>query len=367
METNSLRQLAGLGQSVWMDYIRRDLMESGELKRRIDLGLTGLTSNPAIFEKAITGSHLYDDAVRFLAREGKAPQDIYGELSRLDIRHAADAFAPVYQQTNGADGYVSLEVNPHLARDTQGTVEEARRLWREVDRPNLLVKVPATGEGLLAIRQLIQEGISVNVTLIFGRARYVQVADAYLEGMEARLNQGLPLARVFSVASLFVSRFDVMADPLLDAVKAPYTEKAAAVRGQVAIAEAKLAYQIYKGILASRRFKELAAAGAQPQRLLWASTSTKDPKESDVKYVEALIGRDTITTLTPATFDAYLDHGRPQARLEEGLDAARTLLVALPSWGITPTELEQRLEEEGVEKFTRPYDKLMQALEALSR
>jgi transaldolase/transaldolase/glucose-6-phosphate isomerase len=253
-------------------------------------------------------------------------------------------------------------VSPHLARDTQGTVAEARRLWISLHRPNVMIKVPATDQGLPAIKQLIEEGINVNVTLIFGMNRYVQVAEAYLAGLEARAAKGLPLAHVASVASFFVSRVDAMVDPLLGTAESSLSGEALEARGQVAIAGAKAAYQHYKELVGSYRFKTLASSGAQSQRLLWASTGTKDPKDSDVKYVEALIGADTVNTVPPATLDAYLDHGRPEATLQAGLGEAQALLAALPAWGIDMAKVERKLEDEGVEKFIQPFDKLMAAL-----
>jgi transaldolase len=367
MKSNPLRQLSGFGQSIWLDYIRRDLFTQGTLLHRInEEGLRGMTSNPAIFEKAIVDSSIYDSAIQTLAQEGKSPQAIYESLSWQDVQSAADAFDPLYRESAAGDGYVSLEVNPHLARNTQGTLEEARRLWIGLARPNVLIKVPATDQGLPAIRQLIEEGINVNVTLIFGMTRYSQVAEAYLSGLEARAAKGLPLARVASVASFFVSRIDAMVDPMLETAKTSLDEKASAAKGRVAIAEAKAAYQRYKDLAASPRFRALAGAGARPQRLLWASTSVKDPKGSDIKYVEALIGKDTVDTAPPGTLDAYLDHGRPQARLEAGLAEALALLAALPALGIDLAKVERRLEDEGVEKFILPFDKLLAALESRS-
>jgi transaldolase len=363
MKTNPLLTLSAFGQSIWLDYIRRDLFTDGGLRRRIEQeGLKGMTSNPAIFEKAIAESSLYDEAIHALARQGLSPQAIYESLSQKDVQSAADAFSRVYAETRARDGYVSLEVSPRLARDTQGTVEEARRLWISLHRPNVMIKVPATDQGLPAIRQLIEEGISVNVTLIFGMNRYVQVAEAYLAGLEARAAKGLPLANVASVASFFVSRVDAMVDPLLGTAEASLSGDAVEAKGRVAIAGAKAAYQHYKELAGSYRFKTLAGAGAQSQRLLWASTGTKDPKDSDVKYVEALIGPDTVDTVPPATLDAYLDHGRPEATLEAGLGDAQALLAALPAWGIDMAKVERKLEDEGVEKFIQPFDKLMAAL-----
>jgi transaldolase len=324
-----------------------------------------MTSNPAIFEKAIVSSHDYDPDIQALAAKGADPKAIYEHISQQDVRSAADVFAPLHRASDGVDGYVSLEVSPHLARDTQGTVEEARRLWAALDRPNVFIKVPATAQGLPAIQQLISEGISVNVTLIFGLPRYREVAEAYIAGLEALHTQGRPLNAVASVASFFISRIDSMVDPLLAAAAArggQDAERAAACKGQIAIASAREAYQIYKGIFGGERFGKLKALGARPQRLLWASTSTKNAADSDVKYVEALIGPDTVNTAPVETINAYRDHGRPESRLETGVEEARGLLQALAGLGISIDAVTQKLEDEGVDKFNEPFDKLMQAL-----
>jgi transaldolase len=366
MSSNPLKRLGTLGQSIWLDYIRRDLMASGELRRLIEEdGLRGMTSNPSIFEKAITGSHDYDEDIRVLALEGKGVQAIYEVLSVRDVQSAADEFRPLYDKTDGNDGYVSLEVNPHLAHDTKGTIDEARRLWDTLSRPNVFIKVPATTEGLLAIQQLIGEGISVNVTLLFGLPRYRQVAEAYIAGIEARAAQGKAVNHVASVASFFVSRIDGLVDPLLEKLAAKGGEKgelAKKVHGQVAIASAKVAYQIYKEIFGHDRFKRLAGNGARVQRLLWASTSNKNPDYSDLKYIEDLIGLDTINTVPPATLDAYRDHGDPKARLEQNVTEANWILERLPELGISIDEVTRQLEDEGVEKFNQPFDKLMETL-----
>ncbi|MBP2667011.1 MAG: transaldolase [Firmicutes bacterium] len=366
MTKNPLKQLETLGQSVWLDYIRRDLMASGGLRRLIEEdGLRGMTSNPAIFEKAIAGSQDYDEDIRDLALKGKSLEEIYETLSQHDVQVASDEFRPLYDRVDGNDGYVSLEVNPHLANDTHGTIKEARRLWAALNRPNVFIKVPATANGLLAIQQLIGEGINVNVTLLFGLPRYRQVAEAYLAGIEARMAKGQPLKRVASVASFFVSRIDTLVDPLLDKLisqggkNADLAKKA---RGQVAIASAKMAYQIYKEIFGSDRFKKLAMQGACVQRLLWASTGAKDPDYSDVKYIEALIGPDTINTIPVETLDAYRDHGDPKARLEQDVMDAEGILKRLSDVGISIDKLTQQLEDEGVEKFNKPFDKLMETL-----
>jgi transaldolase len=367
MKDNPVRKLGALGQSIWLDYIRRDLITSGELRRLIEEdGLRGMTSNPSIFEKAIAGSQDYDEDVRVMALEGKSVKSIYEALSQRDVQSAADEFGPLYDETQGADGYVSLEVNPHLAHDTEGTVEEARRLWIALDRPNVLIKVPATVEGLPAIQQLISEGINVNVTLLFGIPRYQQVVEAYLVGLEARAAQAEPVKNVASVASFFVSRIDTLVDPLLENLMARGGEHADSARmghGQVAIASAKVAHQIYKGVFDSDRYAKLAAKGARTQRLLWASTSTKNPEYSDVKYVEALIGRDTIDTVTVETLDEYRGHGEPKERIEQEVVKARGVLDRLPEMGINIDAVTQQLEDEGVAKFSESFDKLMETLE----
>jgi transaldolase len=324
-----------------------------------------MTSNPSIFEKAIGDSHDYDADIQAMVREGKGAKAIYEALSQHDVQSAADEFRNLYDRTDGKDGYVSLEVNPHLAHDTNGTTEEARRLWAALNRPNVFIKVPATAEGLPAIQQLISEGINVNITLLFGLPRYRQVVEAYIAGIEARAVQGKPVKHVASVASFFVSRIDALVDPLLDKPVArggKEADLAKKVRGQVAIASAKMAYQIYKEIFSSDRFKMLAGQGARVQRLLWASTSTKNPDYSAVKYVEALIGPDTVNTTPIETLDAYRDHGEPKARLEQDVKEARLVLERLPELGISIDKVTRQLEDEGVEKFDQPFDKLMATL-----
>ena len=366
MKDNPLKELAALGQSIWLDYIRRNLMVSGKLRRLIEEdGLRGMTSNPSIFEKAIVESHDYDEDIRAMVLDGKGVTEIYEALSQGDVQSAADNFRPVYDKTDGKDGYVSLEVNPHLAHDTTGTIKEARRLWTALDRPNVFIKVPATADGLPAIQQLISEGINVNVTLLFGLPRYRQVADAYIAGIEAQAAQGKPVKNVASVASFFVSRIDALVDPLLEKHIAQggwEADIAKQVHGQVAVASAKMAYQIYKDIFGSARFKKLADKGARAQRLLWASTGTKNPDYSDVKYIESLIGPDTVNTVPLETLDAYRDHGDPKARLEQDVERAGWSLARLSELGISIDEVTQQLEDEGVEKFNKPFDKLMETM-----
>jgi len=371
MSTNPLQKLGDFGQSPWLDFIRRHLITSGELQRLIDEdGLKGVTSNPAIFDKAVEGSHDYDEAIRALANQNNSVQEIYQDVTVEDIQWAADIFYPLYEKVDGKDGYVSLEVNPHLARDTDGTIAEARRLWKVAGRPNIFIKVPATKEGLHAIQQLLSEGINVNVTLLFGLPRYEEVAEAYIGGLEARAQKGEPIARVASVASFFLSRIDVLVDPMLEKMMAGGGDKATAAKnlhGQVAIASAKIAYQHYKRIFGQERFKALADKGARPQRVLWASTSTKNPEYSDIKYVEALIGPNTVNTMPMETLEAYRDHGNPAARLEEGVDEAASVLQRLPEVGIDLTQVTRQLVEEGIEKFNKPFDSLLNTLEKKAR
>jgi transaldolase len=366
MKENPLKKLGALGQSIWLDYIRRDLIANGELRRLIEEdGLRGMTSNPSIFEKAIAESNLYDKDIRDMALKKMDVKTIYESLSQRDVQNAADEFKSVYEKTDGKDGYVSLEVNPHLAHDTKGTIEEARRFWTALNRPNVLIKVPATSDGLPAIRQLISEGINVNVTLLFGLPRYRQVAGSFIAGLEARADQGKPVNHIASVASFFLSRIDTLVDPLVEKFLDPggkKTEIAKKVHGQVAISSAKAAYQIYKEIFGSNRFKKLADKGARVQRLLWASTSTKNPEYSDVKYIEQLIGSDTVNTVPLKTIDAYRDHGDPKLRLDQDVEEANWIMARLQELGISIGKVTQQLEDEGVKKFDEPFDKLMAAL-----
>lgn len=367
MKKNPLRVLESLGQSVWLDYLGRGAIKSGQLQQLIEQdGLSGVTSNPAIFEKAIAESHDYDAAIRTLAQEGKSSEEIYQALTVEDIQMAADLFGPTYDRTQGADGYVSLEVSPHLARDTQGTIAEARQLWAAVQRPNLFIKVPATPEGLPAIQQLISEGINVNITLLFGLPRYREVAKAYLAGLESLSSQGKSLTRVASVASFFLSRIDVLIDPQLEKTMAaggPRAELAAKVHGQVAIASAKVARQIYQEIFEGGRFRNLAARGARTQKLLWASTSTKNPAYPDLKYVEPLIGPDTINTMPLKTLEAYRDHGQPALTLGESKVEAQATLRRLAELDIDLDQVTQQLEGEGIAKFNKPFDLLLGTLQ----
>lgn len=367
MTINQLLKLESFGQSVWIDFIRRGTLVSGELKQLIDQdGVSGVTSNPSIFEKAIADSHDYDEAICRLAEEGQSPSEMYQALTVADIRNTADLFYPLYKRLEGKDGFVSLEVSPHLAHDTAGTVREARQLWAAVDRPNLMVKVPATREGLPAIQQLIGEGVNVNITLLFGLPRYRQVVDAYLAGLETLYERGRPARQVASVASFFLSRIDVLLDPQFEKMiqdNTPEARISSDLHGQVAILSAKAAYAIYHELFTSRRYAALARKGATPQRLLWASTSTKNPSYSDVKYVEPLIGQDTINTMPLDLLNAYRDHGRPASRLVDGLESSQKSLALLKEIGIDLDAATQQLEDEGVEKFIKAYDQLLVVLE----
>jgi len=358
---SALEAIRELGQSVWLDYIRRDLLLSGGLQKLIDEdGLRGLTSNPAIFEKAIGGSPDYDTALQALVGEGVHEAGaLYERLAIEDIRQAADLFRPVYEASGGLDGYVSLEVAPDLACDTTRTLADARRLWAAVQRPNLMIKVPGTPQGAEAIRQLIGEGINVNVTLLFSRAAYLAVAEAYLDGLEARLAAGARIDGIASVASFFVSRIDTAMDAEIAARGEPGLQGLA---GKVAIANARLAYQDYKALCAGARWQRLAAQGARPQRLLWASTGTKNPAYRDVLYVEELIGPETVDTIPPATMDAFRDHGRPRASLEEDVAAAGEVMAAVERHGLPLAAITERLVIEGVQLFVDAHDKLLAAV-----
>lgn len=370
MKNNPLKKLESLGQSIWLDYIRRDLISSGELLRLIENdGLRGMTSNPAIFEKAIAESNLYDAEIQQMDVDGKEVKAIYEAISQHDVQNAADVFRPLYDQTSAKDGYVSLEVNPHQAHNIKGSIQEGRRLWSQLNRPNIFIKVPATTEGLVAIRQLTSDGINVNVTLLFGIPRYREVAEAYLEGLEARLAKRKPIDQITSVASFFLSRIDSLVDPQLEKIMesgGKKKEMATEALGEVAISSAMLAYQIYKEIFGSERFKKLEEKGAHAQRLLWASTSNKNPNYSDVKYIEALIGENTVNTVPPQTIDAYRDHGDPKLRIELDMVKAKRVMAYLPKIGIDINKITQQLEDEGVSKFNEPFDKLMKAIEIKS-
>ena len=362
--TNPLVQLAKVGQSVWFDQMERKLLTSGKLKKMIDEDdLRGLTSNPTIFEKAIGGSEDYDGQLRMLASQGKSREEIYDELVIEDIGNAADVFLPVYKKTQDEDGYVSLEVSPLLASDTAKTVAEAKRLFTRVARPNVMIKIPATPEGIPAIEQAIATGINVNITLIFSNDVYAQVMEAYLRGLEKRAAQGLPIGHIASVASFFVSRIDTLADKQIEA-KLQGDPSLEQLLGKIAISNAKLAYQKFKEVFESARFLKLRDLGARVQRPLWASTGTKNPKYSDVLYVESLIGPFTVNTLPPATFEAFKDHGKVRLTLEENVDEARRVLETFEAKGFSLEAITDKLTVDGVKSFNESFVQLMDTIEA---
>lgn len=369
MSTPATRAVQAFGQSIWYDNIQRGLLRSGAMARLIaGQGLLGLTSNPSIFEKAILDSRDYDEALAAARRQQPraTPQELFYTLAIDDIRAAADLFAPVYRDSDGRDGFVSLEVAPDLAYDADTTIAEAEALFRRVDRPNVLIKVPATEPGLHAVEALIDRGINVNITLLFSIARYEAVVDAYLLGLEARLRRGRPLTGIASVASFFISRIDTLIDKQLQSLAAQgdtdTAQRARALLGTVAVSCAKLAYQRYLALFNSPRFQPLAAAGARSQRLLWASTSTKNPAYSDLMYVEPLIGADTVNTLPPATFDAFNDHGMLAATLETDIDTALHRLAELEALGVDLGATTRQLEKDGVAAFAQSYRHLLDAI-----
>jgi transaldolase len=354
---NHIKQIQEIGQCIWLDFFDREILNSGKLKKMIDEdGIGGVTSNPSIFEKAISGSSDYDEDLRSLIETERNYDVIFFNLAVKDIKRAADLFEPVYKKTNGNDGFVSIEVSPHLAHDTERTIQQARDLWKAVNRKNVMIKIPATIEGLPAIRKCISEGININITLLFGLPRYEEVIEAYLSGLEDRVQANNPIDEITSVASFFLSRIDVLIDPELK------SKGRDDLKGQVAIASAKKAYGIYKKIFFGSRFNALENKGGKRQRLLWASTGTKDPTFSDVKYVSALIGPETINTITLETLDAFRDHGRPENRLEEDLDKASAILEQLKESNIDINAITQKLEDEGIEKFNIAYDKIIDAI-----
>ena len=359
MAKTKLHKLTELGQSIWLDYIRRSLIKSGDLALYVEKGLRGMTSNPAIFEKAIAETDEYDDQIQSLALEGKTAQEIYEHLAIDDIRSAADILHPVFDESEGADGYISLEVNPHLAHDRKTTVNEALRLFESVDRPNVMIKVPATAEGLLAIQELIEAGININVTLMFSMAQYDMVAEAYISALEKRAAKVYDLHHIASVASFFVSRIDVKVDKMLDEIGTP---EAKALKGKIGIANAKMAYQHFKETFRGKRWDFLAEKGARLQRVLYGSTSTKNPEYSDVMYVDGLIGKHTVNTIPPKTLEAFMDHGTVALTLERDLDEAREQLDQLEKLGVNLDDVTRDLLDEGVEKFVKPYDKLIEAI-----
>jgi transaldolase / glucose-6-phosphate isomerase len=364
--TNPLKGLLEYGQSPWMDYIRRDLLTGGGLKKMIDEdGLRGMTSNPAIFEKAIVGSSLYSDILQSPEAKSLDAKSLYERIAIRDVQDACDIFKPVYQATRRRDGYVSLEVSPYLAHETKATMDEARRLWKAVGRENLMVKVPATPEGIPAIRQLLEDGLNINITLLFAQSAYEQVAEAFLAALEARVLKKLDISHCASVASFFVSRIDTLVDSKVEeqlkAATGSKRELLSSIEGKIAIANAKLTYKKYQELFGNPRWKALAAKGAQTQRLLWASTSTKNPKYRDVLYVEELIGADTVDTIPPATFDAFREHGKLRPSLTEDVPGAAKTMDNLEKAGISMKEVTHKLLEDGVKLFADAFKTLLDA------
>jgi transaldolase len=368
MTTNHLLELQNFGQSVWMDNLSRDLIVSGKLKEMVETqGIRGITSNPAIFEKAIAGNAIYDAAIAEGIKAGKSVNEIYEYLAFTDIQNAADILRPVYESSAGVDGYVSIEVSPNLANDTEGTIAEALRFWQTINRPNVMIKIPGTAAGFPAVERVIAEGIPVNVTLLFSVSDYEQTALAYMRGLEQRLARGESL-KVASVASFFLSRIDTKIDDRLEArIKGATSEaekeKLASLKGKVAIANAKLAYQKYKAIYETERWQALKAKGAMEQRLLWASTSTKNPAYSDVMYVDNLVGANTVNTMPPETILACADHCDVADRIEIDLDSAKQVIADIQAIGIDLDQVMAELQAEGIDKFVKPFAALMQSLE----
>ncbi len=354
-----LQQLTNFGQSPWLDFIRRGYVRDGSLQKLIsEDGIRGVTSNPAIFEQAIAGSNDYDDEILMLTGEGLSAEEIYDKLSIDDVAEAADLFLPTYKATNGLDGYVSLEVSPHLARDTEGTIEDAKRLWKALNRPNVMIKIPATVEGIPAIQACIAAGINVNVTLLFSVSRYRAVAEAYIAGIKSLRENGKDL-KVASVASFFVSRVDTLIDPQLETASNPLAKE---LVGKIAVANSLCAYKVYQELFESTEFNDLKSNGAWTQRLLWASTSSKNPAFSKVKYVESLIGPDTVNTLPLDTIDAYRTLGKPQERVLDSISSAEITMNKFQEFGFNIENVANELEDQAIQKFVEPFDKLMAAI-----
>jgi transaldolase / glucose-6-phosphate isomerase len=365
---NPLKGLLAYGQSPWMDYIRRDLLTSGELRKYIDNdGLRGMTSNPAIFEKAITGSNLYADVLNSPEAKKLNATGLFEKIALRDVQDACDIFRPVYDESKRRDGYVSLEVSPFLGYDTKASIEEARRLWKAVNRPNVMIKIPGTPQGLPAIRQCLEDGLNINITLLFAQSAYEQVAEAFLSALEARVAKGQDVSHIASVASFFVSRIDTLVDSLVDeklkGTKDPgQIALLESIRGKVAIANARLTYKKYLELFGGSRWKALSTKGAQTQRLLWASTSTKNPKFRDVLYVDELIGADTVDTIPPATFEAFRDHGKLRPSLTETVEGAAKTMADLAKAGISMKEVTEKLVVDGVKLFADAFTTLLAAV-----
>ena len=359
MIRTKLHELAELGQSVWLDFTQRSLIRSGDLLDYVEKGVSGVTSNPAIFEKAIDESNDYDEQIEQLAEQGKSPQEIYEALTVEDAREATEVLRPVFEQSKGMDGFFSLEVEPHLAHDKQGSIAAAEHLFKLVDRPNLMIKIPATEQGYEAIQELTAEGININITLMFSLSQYDRVAEAYISGLEKRLAKGYDIRHITSVASFFVSRVDTKVDKLLEEFQTP---EADSLKGRIAIANAKLAYQRFKEFFYSPRWSHLEERGARIQRVLYGSTGTKNPAYSDVMYVENLIGPNTIDTVPRETLAAFMDHGRVALTQEKNLDEARAQLGQLAKLGIDLDEIGKQLLDEGIQKFIEPYDSLLKRI-----
>jgi len=359
MERTKIHELNALGQSVWLDFIQRSLLRSGDLLDYMEQGLSGITSNPAIFQKAIAESTDYDDQMEELAEKGKSPPEIYEALTLEDARLAADELRAVFDRSKGTDGFFSLEVEPHLAHDTQKSIAAAERLFGSVDRPNVMIKIPATEAGYGAIEELIMEGININITLMFSLGQYARVAEAYISGLEKRLAKGYSVRQIASVASFFVSRVDTKLDKLLEEIKTPEAES---LKGKIGIANARMAYQEFIETFNSPRWLHLEEKGADIQRVLYGSTGTKNPAYSDVMYVENLIGPDTINTIPRETLSAFMDHGKVALTLEENLDEARAQLGQLADLGIDLEEIGQQLLDDGIQNFIKPYDSLIKSI-----
>ncbi|MBV9878934.1 MAG: transaldolase [Gemmatirosa sp.] len=365
--SNRLQQLHAAGQSIWLDFIARSMLHDGELERRIrDDALTGMTSNPTIFEKALAEGDAYD-AQLAAAEAGLSPWELFEAVEVEDVRRACDLFMPVYEATEGRDGLVSIEVSPGVANDSQATIDEGLRLWRAVDRPNVMVKVPGTDSGAVAVRELLTAGVNVNVTLLFAVEAHRRVIEAYLDALEARAAAGQPIDRIASVASFFVSRVDSEVDKRIDAATANLNEDrrahAASLKGKAAIANAKMAYKLFQSLFSGPRWDALAAKGARVQRPLWASTSTKNPAYRDVMYVEQLIGPDTVNTMPPATIDAFRDHGETARTVDADIDAAERVLADLTGLGISMQEVTDKLLAEGITSFQKSFDGLLAGIE----